>query len=328
MTERIAQGLYRIPVPLPGNPLKELNSYLLRGPERSLLLDTGFRQEPCRQALRAGLDELGVRPEETDIVLTHLHSDHTGLAPELAEAWDCAIYISALDRARLEAQQDSRLSWSRSDLAFAAEGFPQELLDHGAEINPARAMAPGPTDRYVSLENGQVLETGAHRLRAIHVPGHTPGQLCFWLEGEDILFTADHVLFDITPNITAWLDVEDSLGDYLDSLRAVRDLPVRLCLPGHRGRGELKPRVDSLLDHHRRRLDEALAAVRAHPGEGAAQLAGYMTWKIRADSWETFPPAQKWFAVGECMAHLDHLMAVGAVRREVDADGKRHYYAL
>ena len=44
MTESILPGLYRIPVPLPGNPLKELNAYLLRGNERSILIDTGFRQ--------------------------------------------------------------------------------------------------------------------------------------------------------------------------------------------------------------------------------------------------------------------------------------------
>ena len=44
MTECISEGLYRIPVPLPGNPLRELNSYLLRGRERSLLIDTGCWQ--------------------------------------------------------------------------------------------------------------------------------------------------------------------------------------------------------------------------------------------------------------------------------------------
>ena len=60
MTECISEGLYRIPVPLPGNPLRELNSYLLRGRERSLLIDTGFRQEEGRRALFAGLAELDV----------------------------------------------------------------------------------------------------------------------------------------------------------------------------------------------------------------------------------------------------------------------------
>ena len=101
MTECISEGLYRIPVPLPGNPLRELNSYLLRGRERSLLIDTGFRQEEGRRALFAGLAELDVDPRDVDVALTHLHSDHSGLAPEVVgeTGW---IYVSGPDRAYLE----------------------------------------------------------------------------------------------------------------------------------------------------------------------------------------------------------------------------------
>ena len=106
MTECISEGLYRIPVPLPGNPLRELNSYLLRGRERSLLIDTGFRQEEGRRALFAGLAELDVDPRDVDVALTHLHSDHSGLAPEVVgeTGW---IYVSGPDRAYLE-QPDRR----------------------------------------------------------------------------------------------------------------------------------------------------------------------------------------------------------------------------
>ena len=257
MTERIAAGLYRIPVPLPGNPLRELNSYLLTGGGRSLLIDTGFRQEACRQALFAGLAELGVDRREVDVALTHLHSDHAGLAP-------------------------------------------------------------APTDRYRTLAPGQVLEAGARRLRCLSVPGHTPGQLCFWDEEEGILFTGDHVLFDISPNITSWLGMEDALGSYLDSLRAVRDLPARLALPGHWGRGERAPRVDALLAHHARRLEELRGILRSHPDLTAYQAAGRMRWRIRAAGWDDFPLAQKWFAVGECVAHLDYLRLRGLAARSRD----------
>lgn len=83
------------PVPLPGNPLKNLNAYLIRGP-RNLLVDTGFRQEACRQALAAGLAELEVSMADTDIFLTHLHSDHAGLAPEFL-APTSRIFVSATD---------------------------------------------------------------------------------------------------------------------------------------------------------------------------------------------------------------------------------------
>lgn len=41
--EEVLPGIYRIPVPLKGNPLKELNSYLIRG-DKNLLVDTAFGQ--------------------------------------------------------------------------------------------------------------------------------------------------------------------------------------------------------------------------------------------------------------------------------------------
>ena len=132
------------------------------------------------------------------------------------------------------------------------------------------------------------------------------------------MFTGDHVLFDISPNITSWLEMEDALGSYLDSLRAVRELPVRLALPGHRGRGELAPRVGALLEHHARRLEELRTILRNEPGLTAYQAAGRMRWRIRASSWEDFPLAQKWFAVGECMAHLDYLRLRGLAARDWD----------
>ena len=94
--EELLPGLFRIPVPLPGNPLKELNAYLLRGAQRSVLVDTGFRQSACREALFAGLEALGCLDKPIDVVLTHLHSDHSGLAPEVAGTAG-TIYVSRVD---------------------------------------------------------------------------------------------------------------------------------------------------------------------------------------------------------------------------------------
>lgn len=95
--------VFRIPVPLEGNPLKELNSYLFRGSreakQRNLLVDTGFRTEGCKKALLKGLWRSGVSMEDTDILLTHLHADHSGNAPELtgrAEGYISAGRITGL----------------------------------------------------------------------------------------------------------------------------------------------------------------------------------------------------------------------------------------
>jgi glyoxylase-like metal-dependent hydrolase (beta-lactamase superfamily II) len=76
MTEKIIENIYRIFVPLPKNPLKNLNAYLIKG-EKNLLIDTGFNMPECRRALMEGLSELDAEPGKTDIFLTHLHSDHS-----------------------------------------------------------------------------------------------------------------------------------------------------------------------------------------------------------------------------------------------------------
>ncbi len=323
MAEQVMEHIYRIPVPLPGNPLKELNAYLIRGGDRDLLIDTGFRQDACREALFAGLAEFGLGAGDVDVLLTHLHSDHSGLAPEAAG--ERTIYVSGVDRPSLDDLAARTAMRREGDVRFRAEGFPADLLDSLEGRNPARAMAPPVGGRYESLADGDVLEAGGYRLECLLMPGHTPGQMCFWLADQGVLFTGDHVLFDITPNITAWVGRPDSLGDYLDSLEKIRAYDPRLCLPGHRKGGDLRTRVAELLDHHRRRLDEALAVVRAHPGGTAYELAGHMTWRIRASSWADFPVAQKWFAVGECMSHLDYLRLRGAVRREADGALYRYF---
>jgi glyoxylase-like metal-dependent hydrolase (beta-lactamase superfamily II) len=81
--EKILPDIYRIEVPLPKSPLKALNSYLVKGDGRYLLIDTGLNRKECKQALFSGLDELHVDLTKTDIFITHLHSDHMGLAGDV-----------------------------------------------------------------------------------------------------------------------------------------------------------------------------------------------------------------------------------------------------
>jgi glyoxylase-like metal-dependent hydrolase (beta-lactamase superfamily II) len=125
------------------------------------------------------------------------------------------------------------------------------------------------------------------------------------------------VLFHITPNICRWTGVEDSLGDYLASLDRVNALPVERVLPAHRMEmGDLGGRVNELKSHHRLRLDSALEIVKREPGLTAYDIAGRMAWSIRCRSWLDFPVTQKFFAVGEALAHLDWLEKQGLLRRE------------
>src|SRR4030042_3652754 len=84
MIEEILRNLYKIEIPLPNNPLRALNSYVIRDPERDLIVDTGFNREECMTAMQAGLKELEVDLRKADFYITNLHADHIGLLANLA----------------------------------------------------------------------------------------------------------------------------------------------------------------------------------------------------------------------------------------------------
>ncbi len=89
------------------------------------------------------------------------------------------------------------------------------------------------------------------------------------------LFSSDHVLPRITPNISGQRATPpDPLGDYLDPLARTRDLDVDEVLPAHEWRFlGLTERIDAIAAHHERRLAELLAAVRRRRGNTPWQLA-------------------------------------------------------
>lgn len=312
MPEEIIKNVFRIPVPLAGNPLKLLNSYVIKGEDKSLIIDTGFKHPDCRDALINGLRELKIDIEKTDILLTHLHSDHSGLAPELAMPGR-KVYISRAEIPWMFGESRTA-RWKEDNVKIVRSGFPMEVIRAHLTKAPSRDMSPDPNfSDYSPVDNGDVFSYGGYELEAVATPGHTPEHMCFWVESEKLMFTGDHVLFDITPNITLWNEVEDSLGDYLESLKKIDKYDVRLALPGHRETGDFHARIAKLLAHHDERLEECLQVVREKPGSTVFEVAGKMKWNIRCSSWEDFPIGQKWFAVSECHSHLRHLEKLGRV---------------
>ena len=211
---------------------------------------------------------------------------------------------------------------------FVQEGFPQELALEAKKTHPGwqYGMKDVYDPRFTGVEDGEKIPVGDGTLEVVLVPGHTPGNMMLWDAETKTMFTGDHVLFDITPNITFWLGFHDSLGHYLDSLRRTQAFPVETALPGHRMSGDYHARIEALLLHHQARLAETHRIIREMPGLTAYEIASHMKWRIRADSWETFPITQKWFAVGECLSHLDYLRERGKISREEGRGAVRYTF--
>ena len=307
MTREIFSNIYLIEVPLPNNPLKNLNSYFIKGKKRNLLIDTGFNSDICYEALVQGLDEIGADMENTDIFLTHLHSDHSGLSKRIASE-SSKIYISSIDKMYLEYFSKGDY-WDDTKEKFMNQGFSEDEFIMNKETNPIIKYSPPSDTVYVEVENGYVFNLGGINLETILTPGHTPGHMCLYVEEEKILFSGDHIIFDITPNISPLPGVTDSLGSYLESLEKLKTLDVSYTLSSHRNAmGDDKKRIRELIDHHMERLDEAYSIIKDGKRLTAYEVASKMTWSVRLKSWNDFPPHQKWFAVGEAAAHLDYLV--------------------
>ena len=313
--EQLRDGLWSIPVPM-GGPLRyvSVHAFALDGGGLGLL-DTGWESDEGWAALTGWLASIGADMADVrGVLVTHLHFDHLGLAARVREASGAWVAMHPADATLVR-------GWNRRDGAAAVATEVEFLVGLGADreeavsdVGPAENM-----DRFTRmaipdrlLEDGQHADFSGWRMRAVHTPGHTPGHLCFAEETTGLLFSGDHVLPRITPNIsTGHSGLDDPLRDYLDSLAGVRDLAPDEVVPAHewRFRG-LDARVDALTAHHEQRLTELLTAIRSHPGSTPWQLAAHLTW---SRPWEQYERRMRIFAVTETDAHLRLLASRGLV---------------
>ena len=217
--------------------------------------------------------------------------------------------------------------WDDTDKVFLSHGFPEDKIIELHTKNPARAFQVAGPFEAVKLEDGDKITVGDYEFKCIYVPGHTPGNTCLYYEKDALMFLGDHVLFDITPNITSWYGVRDSLSNYIESLKKIREYKMVTALPAHRNTKGINvyDRIDQLLEHHKARLADTEKVVKAVPGSTAYEIAAYMKWQMRGRNWEEFPVSQRWFAVGETIAHLDYLMSKGKVKCDIDSEGIHRY---
>ncbi len=320
MIREVFPNIYVNEIPLPKNPLKILNSYIILSEDRAMIIDTGFNLPECKEALLQGIKELNIDPTKTDVVLTHMHVDHSGLA-DLLWGLGCKVYIGEKDGKLLDNYRTS----PEGVLLQISKAFnlAKEIMD--MERNEFD-IVPKELFDYTSLKGGETLQVGDYIFEIIDIPGHTPGHIGLYEKKHKLFFGGDLILNEVTPNITYWNDELDSLGTFMASLKKVEEMDIEVVFSAHRSKvTNYRQRIKEIVAHHEGRLQEIKTILQ--PGKRTViETASLMHWDLKYNDWNKFPLAQKWFAAGEAMSHLEHLVFLGEVDRI--REGNETYYLL
>ena len=125
------------------------------------------------------------------ILCTHTHKDHSPGAAALKQATGAEVI-----------------------------GMPAPKYD-----NQDTDFAPGRV-----FKQGDVLDCGEFKLRAVHTPGHASNHLCYLLDREKLLFTGDHIMQGSTVVINP---PDGDMVAYLKSLESLLALDLARIAPGH-----------------------------------------------------------------------------------------------
>ncbi len=313
MITEILPGFYQLQVPFPNNPLRNINIHVVKSDGMALMVDTGINLEDTRSAIIAGLEEIKVDLTKTGFFLTHMHPDHTGLLSRLTRE-SSKVYMSESDAALFQNYIDGG-NWEERIKTSTRFGFPKEDLIAMGNY-PMFGERERVKNAFSFISDGDIIEVGDYRFRCIATPGHTRGHFCLYEPTEKILLAGDHILQDISPNVSSMAGGSNPLADYLLSLDKIYRLDVTLVLPGHRRFfSDARERIRELRHHHEVRANEALSIVKKER-LNAYQVASRMTWDMNHHDWATAPVYQRMFAMGEALAHLKYLASEGEIIEE------------
>jgi glyoxylase-like metal-dependent hydrolase (beta-lactamase superfamily II) len=262
------------------------------------------------------------------VIGTHLHPDHIGLAGWIAKKKGVPLWMTRGEMltARMivgdtsDTVPDEALAQSR------AAGWDEEQIEaqkSGGWGRFGMVMYPLPRS-YVRMQDGDVLDMGAHRWRVVVGSGHSPEHACLWNEREGVLVSGDQVLPRISSNVSINITEPeaDPLGEWLASIDKLLDVvpgDVTVC-PAH---GEpfkgLHVRLMALRDEHRMRLYNLAEAIAKEPMRAVESFPLLFNRPIGPD--------QLGMATGEALAHLKRLEVEGRVQRE-DRDGVWWYHGV
>ncbi len=187
-------------IPIKSTVQFDSNIFLVTG-DRNVLIDagTGYGSREVVAGIRRALD--GRKLDA--VILTHFHIDHIGGLGDIVSEFGCPAF----------AGPDADVISSAGTDALARE--------FGIDLKPVKTE---------KMEEGRIIDLGAHRLRVIYTPGHTSGGICLYDEVTHSLFAGDTVF---NPGVGRTDLPTGSMRKLVDSLVKLSKLNIKSLYPGH-----------------------------------------------------------------------------------------------
>jgi glyoxylase-like metal-dependent hydrolase (beta-lactamase superfamily II) len=312
----VAPGLWRLRLPLAWETINHVNAYLIEGDELTLV-DCGTAGHPtCAEALDVAVDATGHTLEDVGtLVLTHIHSDHMGLAQYVLERSGAELWAHPDDAHFYDAIHETERIVTARERRSRQEGVPEHRLGAFGTADEELQGALGPVKGH-ALINGVTLATGIGALEVHETPGHAPSHVCLIERETGIAFVGDL----ICPAFVPWLDYgysADPLAQTFASLDILEALDPSLSLPGHgRPIEHTQATITDTRDGFAQRLADTRRALERGPA-GAYEL----TVRI----WGEEPDLQASGHMLELLSYLRYLRGLGEVDRTTAGDGTYRY---
>jgi glyoxylase-like metal-dependent hydrolase (beta-lactamase superfamily II) len=170
-------------------------------------------------------------------------------------------------------------------------GITSPKTDHDYELRFDRILA-----------DGDSVDVDGVAIRALHTPGHASNHICFLLESTGMLFTGDHIMQGST--VVIW-PPDGSMRSYLESLRRLRQVDLRVLAPGHGYLIEAPhAEIDRLINHRLKRESKVRDAVRSAGGNATLKALLPLVY-------DDVSPALHSMAAHSLRAHLQKLVEDG-----------------
>jgi glyoxylase-like metal-dependent hydrolase (beta-lactamase superfamily II) len=318
-------GIVTISLPLPFST-RAVNCYLLEG-DPLTLVDPGTDWAETALELGAALAARGLRVEDVQqVILTHQHYDHVGLAHVIKGLSGATVVGHELlgpFMADLPESMEAEDTYQADVMRL--HGVPEPAIQELYDTSKKHRRYGGAVEVDRLVHDGDVVVAGGRPLVVHHRPGHSPTDTIFVDEEARTAIVGDHLIGHISSNpvthrpLSRPADPCDrflALPAYIDSMRATAELDLEVLLPGH----------GNPVESHRALVEERISFHGRRKQRIFDGLEGSMTaHELALGLWGGVAEREAFLTLSEALGHLDLLEAEGTVRAVEGDDGLVRY---